>query len=87
MGGGKKMTSEYKYSDIVMNRIITRLHCGDTIKIAEKDEARAEAVMWKYTITKVYKYIAIGECGKRKRVFSIGDLVMMGIEPDMISVG
>lgn len=80
------MTSEYKYNDIIMNRIITRLHCGDTIKIAEKDEQRSDPIVRKYTIKKVYKYIAIGECGKRKRVFSIGDLVMMGIEPEMISV-
>ena len=80
------MTSECKYNDIVMNRIITRLHCGDTIKITEKDEQRADPIVRKYTIKKVYKYIAIGECGKRKRVFSIGDLVMMGIEPDMIGV-
>lgn len=78
------MTSEYKYNDIVMNRIVTRLHCGDTIKIAEKDEQRADPVMRKYTIETVYKFIAIGMCGKRKRVFSIGDLVMMGIEPSEV---
>lgn len=79
--------AEYKFNDIALNRVITRLHCGDTIKMHEKDDQKTEPVIRKYVISKVYKYIAIGQCGKQKRVFTIGDLVMMGIEPDMISVG
>lgn len=79
--------AEYKFNNIAINRVITKLHCGDTIKMHEKDDQKSEQVIRKYIITKVYKYIAIGQCGKRKRVFTIGDLVMMGIEPDMISVG
>lgn len=78
------MIAEYKFSDKPINRHIVRLKCGDTIKIAEKDEQRTEPVVRKYTIETVYKFIAIGVCGKRKRVFSIGDLVMMGIEPSEV---
>lgn len=81
------MTEQYKFSDIVYNRTITRLHCGDTIKIAEREDQKSVPVIRKYVITRVYKYIAIGQCGKLKKAFTIGDLVMMGIEPDMISVG
>ena len=78
----ERIGGEYKFNEKTINRRITMLHCGDTITIVEKDDP----VKYKYKIIKVYPYFAIGVCKDMKRCFCIGDLVMMGIEPEKIDV-
>lgn len=77
---------EYKFNEKTINRRITRLHCGDTITIVEKDDRKSVLVKYKYKIINVYPYFAIGVCRNMKKCFCIGDLVVMGIEPEKIYV-
>lgn len=80
------LAERYGYNERPIKRHITRLHCGDTITCYEKDDRLSESQKIKYKIVKIYPYFALGICKDRKRCFSIGDLVIMGIEPSVAYV-
>lgn len=60
---------------------ITNTKVGDILKVREEDEDGVKSTV-EYKVTNVYPYqlMAMTRRGRKKRFFSYGDLVKMGLE-------
>ncbi|MBQ7775286.1 MAG: hypothetical protein IJ379_05130 [Lachnospiraceae bacterium] len=60
---------------------VTNTKVGDIIRVLEEDEDGIKTFV-EYKVTKVYPYqvLAMANHGTKRRYFSYGDLVKMGLE-------
>lgn len=68
------------------NRTIKNVRFGDVLKVREQTREGVFISEKEYLVHEVYRYYVIAYCGAEKRCFTLGDLVMLGFEPEMVNV-